>query len=66
MKIPLETADKVGCSREMIKKIRVGVQPSLKLAIAIVEEMGPDAPRLVDMIPLLRKAFHIMIKQGVG
>jgi hypothetical protein len=50
----------------MIKKINQGKQPSLGLAIRIVEIMGNDAPRIADMIPNLRRAFEIMIKQGVG
>ena len=66
MKIPTSLAAKVGCSPWMIKKINIGKQPSLKLAIKIVEELGADAPRLDEMVPLLKKAFLIMLRQGFG
>jgi len=65
-KIPSAIAKKAGCTSSMIQKINEGHQPSLKLAIKIVEAMDGDAPRLVEMIPLLKKAFSIMIRQGVG
>jgi len=65
-KIPVAIAKGVGCTPWMIKKINQGKQPSLKLAIKIVEAMDGEAPRLVEMIPLLKKAFSIMIRQGVG
>ena len=65
-RIPTAIAKDVRCSHWMIKKINQGKQPSLGLAIRIVEIMGNDAPRIADMIPNLRRAFEIMIKQGVG
>ena len=65
-KIPYEIATQVGCSKHMIKKINQGTRPSLKLAIRIVETMNGDTPRLTELIPELRKAFEIIIKQGVG
>jgi DNA-binding XRE family transcriptional regulator len=65
-KIPLAIAKKVGCTPWMIKKINQGKQPSLKLAIKIAEAMDSEGPRLVEMIPLLKKAFSIIIRQGIG
>ena len=66
MKIPVAIAAQIGCTPSMIKKINAGVRPSLWLALKIVEAMGPDAPRLTEMIPDLKKAFEVMIRQGVG
>jgi hypothetical protein len=65
-KIPTSISKSVRCSHWMIKKINQGKQPSLGLAIQIVEAMGDEAPRLADMIPGLKRAFEIMIRQGVG
>ena len=66
-KIPLKVAKEAGCTHWMIKKINAGGRPSVKLAIKIADAMNnDDAPRLVEMIPELKRAFEIMIRQGVG
>lgn len=64
--IPTELASIVGCTHWMIRKINQGTRPSLGLALKIVNAMDGEAPRLVDMIPELKDAFHVMIRQGVG
>ncbi len=66
MKIPLDIAADIGCTKSMLKKINRGTQPSLKLALAIVRELDGDAPRLTEMIPLLKDAFQVMLRQGTG
>ena len=65
-KIPTSIAKAVKCSHWMIKKINQGKRPSLKLAIRIVDHLDDEAPRITEMIPDLKKAFEIMIRQGVG